>query len=381
MKLWFHAKYRTQQWSIREHMNNIETDLKHFRYPSTTTRVPRTIMKYYRLKANESRVLLLITYPTFKKYLKPMYYKHLQLLSFALHIGESREITSPKLSEMKILLDKFVYTFHFLYGKRHSVNTVHSVIHFHQTVKDYGPLTNYSTFNYESVIGNLSFYFINNLPFLFITGRLASTINGTKHLPREIENNLELIKNSSFLVDTYCTSSSLYPLISELRGSKVNISTISNNYQVQKTTSIINESDKHELFLKFGKELSLYNKCIIKGTTFTTLHYSKSKQFQDCAVLYRRGTKHCFGLINKIILIAKSNNLLLQVHSLYNNRKDEILLNFNEQKLLCENVEFGTIDFDHHIHVNANDIIEKVSYYQSETKFIFIRYPTLTESS
>jgi hypothetical protein len=110
-------------------------------------------MKYHRLKANELRVILLITYPIFKSYLKPIYYKHLQLLSFALHIGESREITLSKLSEMKILLDKFVYTFHFLYGKRHAVNIVHSVIHFHPTVGDYGPLTNYSTFNFESLIG------------------------------------------------------------------------------------------------------------------------------------------------------------------------------------------------------------------------------------
>ncbi|CAF4026360.1 unnamed protein product, partial [Rotaria sordida] len=345
LKLWFHSKYRTQQWSIRQHLNHIETELRQFRFPSTTTRIPRTIMKYHRLKANELRVLLLITYPTFKKYLKPIYYKHLQLLSFALHIGESREITSSKLNEMKILLDKFVFTFHFLYGKRHAVNTVHSVVHFHQTVKHYGPLTNYSTFNYESLIGNLS--------------HLTATINGTKHLPREIENNIELIKNSSFLGDTYCMSSSLYPLISEIQGYKTKLSVTSNSYQLQKPTSIIHKNDKHELFLKFGKELSLYNKCNIKGVTFTTLHYSKSKQFQDCAILYRRENIHCFGLINKIILITTSNNVLLQIYPLHDNRKDEILLNFNTQKILCDNVEFGTIDFDHHIHINVDDVIEK----------------------
>lgn len=167
--MWFHSKYRTQQWSIRQHIHNIETDLQRYRYPSTTARAPRTITKYYRLKANECRALLLIAYPIFKKYLKPIFYKHLQLLSFGLHIGESREITSSKLSEMKVLLEKFVYTFHFLYSKRHAVNTVHAVSHFYQTVKDYGPLTNYSTFNYESLIGNFYsyFYFIDSFDFLF----------------------------------------------------------------------------------------------------------------------------------------------------------------------------------------------------------------------
>ena len=87
-------------------------------------------MKYHRLKANKSRVLLLITYSTFKKYLKSIYDKHLRLLSFTLHIGESREIIPSKFNEMKILLDKFVQKSHFLYGKRHLVNTVHSAIHF-----------------------------------------------------------------------------------------------------------------------------------------------------------------------------------------------------------------------------------------------------------
>jgi len=209
----------------------------------------------------------------------------------------------------------------------------------------------------------------------------VSTINGTKNLPREIENNLELIQNSSFLVDTYCISSPLYPFISDLQGCKSNSSIVLNDYQVQKSTSITHDDDKQELFLKFGKELSLYNKCFVKGGIFTTLHYSKSKQFQDCAILYRCGNEYYFGIINKIILIQISNNLLFQVLPLCNNKKDEVLLNFNTQKLLCDNVESGIIDFDHHIHINANDVIEKVSYYQFEDNFFFIRYPTLTESS
>ncbi|CAF3790537.1 unnamed protein product [Rotaria sp. Silwood1] len=211
--------------------------------------------------------------------------------------------------------------------------------------------------------------------------RIASTVNGTKNLPREIENNLQLIKNSSLLLDMYCISSPLYLFISDLQDCKSNPPIVANNYQVQKPTSSIHDNDKQELLLKFGKELLLYNKCFIKGVTFTTLHYSKSKQFQDCAILYRHENEHYFGIINKIILIQTSNNLLFQVLPLCNNKKDQVLLSFNTQKILCDNVEYGTINFDHHIHINANDVIEKVSYYQFKKQFIFIRYPTLTESS
>ncbi|CAF4371299.1 unnamed protein product [Rotaria magnacalcarata] len=37
MILWIDSKYRTQQWSIRQHMTDLETDLRKFRFPSTTT--------------------------------------------------------------------------------------------------------------------------------------------------------------------------------------------------------------------------------------------------------------------------------------------------------------------------------------------------------
>ena len=85
-------------------------------------------------------------------------------------------------------------------------------------------------------------------------------------------------------------------------------------------------------------------------------------------------------MINKIILITKSNNLLLQILPVCTNKKDKVFLNFNTQKILCDHVEFGTINFNYPIHIDANDFIEEVFYYQFETKFIFIHYPTLTQS-
>ncbi|CAF4280642.1 unnamed protein product [Rotaria sp. Silwood2] len=95
----------------------------------------------------------------------------------------------------------------------------------------------------------------------FILGCIASAVNETKNLLCEIENNLQLIKNSSFFLDMYCISSPSYQFISDLQDCKSNPSIVSNNYQVQKPTSIIRDNDKQELLLKFGKELLLYSKC------------------------------------------------------------------------------------------------------------------------
>lgn len=131
--------------------------------------------------------------------------------------------------------------------------------------------------------------------------------------------------------------------------------------------SVINENDTQELYLKFENEVTFYNKYVIKGAAITTVNHSKSKQFQDCGVLYRRENVFHFGLIKKIILITTSNNLILQIIPLCNNKKDQVLLNFDTQKILCDHVEYGTIDFNYHIHINGNDFIEKVSFYQFET--------------
>ena len=212
-------------------------------------------------------------------------------------------------------------------------------------------------------------------------GRLASSINGTKNLPREVENNLVLIRNSSILSDTHCASSTLYSFICDLQGYGTKCSILSKNSRRQKLTSIVDENNTQELFLKFGKEVIFYDKYVVKGATLTTLNYSKSKQFQDCALLYKRENEFYFGLIKKIILITTSNNVILQIIPLSNSRKDEVLLNFDAEKIVCDHVEYGTIDFNHHIHISGNDFVEKVSFFQLQTRFIFVRYPTLNESS
>lgn len=107
--------------------------------------------KALKFKANEARVLLLIGYPVIKKYLPGKYYEHLQKLAFGLHIGESTKITLEELETMETLLKSFVKSFP--YHERHIVQTVHCVEHFATTVRDFGPLQNYSTFNFEHVIG------------------------------------------------------------------------------------------------------------------------------------------------------------------------------------------------------------------------------------
>jgi hypothetical protein len=150
LQLWTELS-KKQPWSLTKLLPVIDSDLMNIHYPSTTTRAPRSVLKCLKLKANECRVLLLIGYPIFKQYLPEVNYKHLQKLAFGVSIGETSTITSEKVDEMEILLSSFVDDFP--YNQRYIVQTVHCVKHFAETTKDFGPLSNYSTFNFESVIG------------------------------------------------------------------------------------------------------------------------------------------------------------------------------------------------------------------------------------
>ncbi len=159
MSLWFDRKWCTKEkpWIIESKIPDINGMLNSFYSPSTTVRIPRNLKIYNKYKASEYRSMLLIFYPIFQDILPKEYYDHLKLLVFALHIGEGRDIKTTDLETMHLLLNEHVEQFKSLYGERHCVNTIHSIIHFADTVYDYGPLQCYSTFHYESILGKVIF--------------------------------------------------------------------------------------------------------------------------------------------------------------------------------------------------------------------------------
>ena len=107
--------------------------------------------------------------------MKEKYYNHFQLLAYAAIYSEMRLLTTDRLNKIKILLDLFLEQFPLLYGVRllakifHSyiffslvfkesncISVVHSVAHIYQTLVQFVPIFNYSTFNFESAIGKFT---------------------------------------------------------------------------------------------------------------------------------------------------------------------------------------------------------------------------------
>jgi hypothetical protein len=128
--------------------------LQCFRFPSTTARRPRSLIKFKKLKANELRMILLFGFVIFKKVLKTKYYDHFLKLVVAIHFSENRAITEDMVENVKSLLHEFLLDYPKLYTARHNQQVVHSLHHVGQTISDYGPLTSYSTFHFENIFGD-----------------------------------------------------------------------------------------------------------------------------------------------------------------------------------------------------------------------------------
>ena len=130
------------------------------KYRSTTTRIPRSIAKYEKCKANETRNVILVGFSAFCAFLPLKCARHFLLLIVTIHIAESRSISRVQIEDIRLLLSRFLQLFPILYSARHNTQAVHSMHHIVANVLEYGSLSNYSTFNFENILGRIDYEII-----------------------------------------------------------------------------------------------------------------------------------------------------------------------------------------------------------------------------
>ena len=153
LELWFDVEHRDKPWSLRSKINAIDISLSTHKFPSTTYRVARTILKYKEFKANELRCILLFGFTPICLYLPRKYSRHLLSLVMAAHLCESKTSSSHQIEHIRRLTNEFIYQFPLLYGDRQNVISIHTIVHLADSVRDFGGVFNYSTFNFESYLG------------------------------------------------------------------------------------------------------------------------------------------------------------------------------------------------------------------------------------
>lgn len=151
--MWFDKVNRKQPWYLQPKIRVIDKYLSSLKYPSNIIRLPRSIVKYTQFKANELRATCLFGFLAFCHVLPTKYARHYLMLVIALHLSESRSLDCKQVENIRILLDRFLRLFPALYTPRHNTQSVHSLQHIADSVDDFGTLGNYSTFNFEHVLG------------------------------------------------------------------------------------------------------------------------------------------------------------------------------------------------------------------------------------
>ncbi|CAF0787647.1 unnamed protein product [Didymodactylos carnosus] len=152
LTLWFDVDYKKEDWSVRHHIDSAADQLLKIRYPSTTTRAPRSLLEYTRYKGSEQRCILLFGFIILKRFLKKEYYEHLLLLVVASYLAEGRELHHSQIQDIELLIKQFLDLFPYLYSNRHIVQNVHSLCHLQQSLQGFGSLALYSKFNFENVL-------------------------------------------------------------------------------------------------------------------------------------------------------------------------------------------------------------------------------------
>lgn len=406
MFLWFGDDHKRSQWSSFSKIEIISAKLSQYRYPSTTSRTPRSLKQFHRFKANEFRLILLFGAPVFRRYLDQLHYENYLLLVFACHLAESRSIHQEDIDEIDFLLgkldffrrrietyrclmsvsDTFLKEYPILYTNRHNQQVIHSLSHVSQSVRDYGQLSNYSTFNFESVLGEKKVMFRLYLHMSFIAGMLRSTVHSTKNQAEEIANNMNLLRLAVQHSLSNEFSGILKQILDEMQTAQIiddnSATVIRSKEKTVKLGSreIIEENQYRQLQELFQRDdIKVFKTVFLNGTRFSTRDFAKGKKNDDSCILYKLKEKSNVGFIDRIVQVDQK--IYFRIRKV--NIKEDLNCSWNNKTFHCRNISLGKLHNEEpELFIKIDDVIEKLVHYQETTNsFFFFRFPTLRESS
>ncbi|CAF2155936.1 unnamed protein product [Rotaria magnacalcarata] len=359
LKLWLKPLYKSELWSICTHLSSLAVALKRVKFPSTTTRHPRSLLDYKKFKANELRVVLLCGYPIFEKFMHKKYYDHFKQLVLAVHLAESRALTEKDVEAAHNLSHNFLLQFPNLYGKRHNVQVIHSLMHLSESIRDFGPLTNYTTFNFESLLGLLT----------------RSTKSTSRHA-LEMMNNLLYLRDAHLHLRDPEICASLGKFLLSLIN---NCHTADQSSPLIKVQHLLNISDPRITEL-FSGAVQFYSSVFIGRIRLTTSNYSRKKNADDSSIVYRAGDEVHYGRIDRIFTVD-GGDVLFQIFSLASST--HFTCETADEEYDYNEIEMGMISAGTTTCIiKAKQIIEKcVFYLQPNSYATFVRFPNLVESS
>lgn len=155
-EIWFGSKNNKMDYYLGLKTKLINKRLTQINPYSEISRYPREITERNQWKANEwLNWLLYYSNPSLIQILSSKYYDHFQKLRKAIRILLGSGLTENKIRKSEKTLKKFVKQFQEYYGEKYMVYNIHLLLHLAESVRNFGPLWNYSLFPYENMNGYL----------------------------------------------------------------------------------------------------------------------------------------------------------------------------------------------------------------------------------
>ena len=293
-----------------------------------------------------------------------------------MHLAEGREIDKLDIDIITRLSNTFVISFSKLYSDRQCVPVVHSVIHIAETVKDFGPLTNYITFQFENDIGKHIFsYFCENIC-IYLIGMLVRSTKGSRNHGQEMIGNLCLLQHA--------LRHSLDPTIKRDFAVYLSRQFLHSDYHLKQQNFKVSHPHKKEdsgvRHLFPHATLDFYHTLHINHLRLSTRSYSNTKTTDDSNILFLLNGSKCFGRIHSIFTVDDKELLLIVAYLL------------NTSPLICPldgstKYEYSAIQTAlstnwTFVPVNVNDFIEKTVLFEGPNRqYCFFRFPNLVHSS
>ncbi|XP_064461014.1 uncharacterized protein LOC135370983 [Ornithodoros turicata] len=242
--MWFNHK-RPHKYNIGKKISEIDFRLESLSSISEIPRLPRSTKQWKYWKASEWRNFLLFFSPIVLKGVLPRrYYVNWMKFVQIMHVLLNETVPLHNIPLIRKELVNFLTEYQTLYGKEKMTFNAHILLHMTDSVKNWGPLWNYSAFSFENM-----------------NGKLLKSFQGTRFVGQQIcEKYLMSLQLQKFASLAKPDTSFMNVFGSIIRG-----------YKPRRFAQQIGN------IIVYGKGESENNKCLFKKVSFGSLTYSVNK--------------------------------------------------------------------------------------------------------
>jgi hypothetical protein len=249
-----------------------------------------------------------------------------------------------------------------------------------EALRNYGPLSTYSTFNFENQLGKCI-----SLPFLFFCaftsakrlGLLTRSCKSTRRHAVEIMNNLMYLRHACYeLIDVDMNLDFFKLVTSWLHMNQSSSASTNDRIRALHPVKIIDQFFNSV----FMGDIVYYSTAFIRRVRFTTTHYARNKVSDDSSIIFKVGSKESFGRIHRIFTV-NGGEPMFYVGVILKMNDFECTTDthtYSYSQIQTGSFEEGT----NSVFIGGNDIVEKCVFYERNNKVCtFYRFPNSQECS